>query len=1063
MRRIYPNLSDFENQSEERASDQHQNDQRTEYFTANETEYGSFAASGPSYGSFQHGIAAQSTPMRELDDNARALDEIIRRNELERIREEAQRNYEQARALRVREQMRPLAGAAAIQNYREMEGEMRGLAGIGEQLIGSGNGRALFSAANKQRSYRPYNETAAGQASFGNGPMVVYVGGRKEAEKSGKQAWTGEEEGFPHGRSLNNKRHLDVSLEDYPLDIKYENVNTEEKKKIEKECKSFQVKRLSEEEIKVKTSKNSYRTNLEELIPYLRLVSKEKALLAIKPQAEDIYRIVMDLKPQELVYYFKISHKLPTALDPRMSPASSFTNLLDIDKAMKAERKNTQPSAPPPTWSDVMTKEMNSWKEWAGGPTTPHQQEGAESRRPPPYEDERKLDPASGMLESTGAIPRAMPASRGVPVQPKSTWAPAVNETPEVTVSRASSQGAEEELARNSQVETCYIPSSRFRRSIVLQMGIFYLILDHMRTCVRHIMPLDVVKNMLRMAWANPEGSEESEITREETWNHIKTMADEELEYLIDTVGFQKMQIPAKELYSGPRGEPLRRIHAGAGGDDSDKDRGGGDDTGKRGPGTQESMDTNGPGTQTAQGGQGHVATIRSAIEEQEQFYSPINSDNRSKRKRAEENLDPAQPFEDLTRMFYMEYAKIDQTVSGSKIPRDLKAETKIQLGKMKALFQEVCKRYKEDRTAAEPISEGLEETIEASINRHIQRAANEIIGAVTPVMERIVREEVSKATKKTPQDVSSAVRGLIRKEMPKLVANEKEQGQAYADKLKIPGLSVQNVQSTPRPAGNVITIRQAGELRDKTPERICQDFRAAFDPRTEQLQLKAVRPGRGGLIVVAESKEQVQKIKNNKALQEAGLMVEEVKNRAPHLLLREVDTDLAEEKLQEGLYVQNPGLSEGGKLPLEQFKKNFRPVRKYEPRGKRGIKGKCNWVVECSPQVRNLVMKEKRFFLDYGVVRCEDYLVPSRCYKCHSYNHVAKYCKAKDSTCGYCATEGHKYAECPEKEKDGSKPTCAACKKIGEKETEHSVEARECEAFQRAREALIRNTDYGL
>lgn len=145
----------------------------------------------------------------------------------------------------------------------------------------------------------------------------------------------------------------------------------------------------------------------------------------------------------------------------------------------------------------------------------------------------------------------------------------------------------------------------------------------------------------------------------------------------------------------------------------------------------------------------------------------------------------------------------------------------------------------------------------------------------------------------------------------------------------------------------------------------------------------------------------------------------------------------------------------------MDQFKRNFRPVKKYTPKASKTRE--CNWIVECSPKVRNIVRKTDRLFLDYGTVRFEDYIVPSRCFKCHGYSHVAKYCEAKNSICGYCAEEGHKYEEWKErKNKNGKRPKCAACLKTGEKNTDHSVIDGGCKAFLKAREELVRRTDYG-
>lgn len=409
--------------------------------------------------------------------------------------------------------------------------------------------------------------------------------------------------------------------------------------------------------------------------------------------------------------------------------------------------------------------------------------------------------------------------------------------------------------------------------------------------------------------------------------------------------------------------------------------------------------------------------------------------------------------------MFNSEYALVVQTVSGSRIESKLKAETSTQLEKMRILFYELAKRYAEDKRTTNPMNEDLQETIQSAVKAQMKQVTEEIIKAVKPTIRTVIREEVNNLPKSNPERITDAVRGMIRQEVPKIAA--RQAAGTYADQLRIPQLSVPNMQSEPRPAGNVVAVRQSIPDRDKSPERVQEDFKKAIDPRKENLHLKAVRPGKGGIVVVAETKEEIEKIRNSAALREAGLVVEDVKSRDPLLLMRNIDTDLTAEKVQEGLFAQNSTLNDGGKMSLEQFKKNFRPVRKLAPK-EPGSKGQSKWIVECSPQVRNLVRKADRLYLDYGTVRCEDYIVPSRCFNCQAYKHVAKHCTAKDPTCGYCAKEGHKYADCPDK-KEGKIPHCAPCTRMGEKEVNHATDYKECKAWLKAREALVRDTDYGL
>ncbi|KAG8237929.1 hypothetical protein J437_LFUL017459 [Ladona fulva] len=86
-----------------------------------------------------------------------------------------------------------------------------------------------------------------------------------------------------------------------------------------------------------------------------------------------------------------------------------------------------------------------------------------------------------------------------------------------------------------------------------------------------------------------------------------------------------------------------------------------------------------------------------------------------------------------------------------------------------------------------------------------------------------------------------------------------------------------------------------------------------------------------------------------------------------------------------------------------------------------------------------------------------KDYLNVTRCYKCQGFGHTAQSCREKKDICPYCAKAGHRYDDCPNKDKD---EVCANCHRFG-KEDSHSTSDRDCPAYRYALEREILRTGY--
>lgn len=164
--------------------------------------------------------------------------------------------------------------------------------------------------------------------------------------------------------------------------------------------------------------------------------------------------------------------------------------------------------------------------------------------------------------------------------------------------------------------------------------------------------------------------------------------------------------------------------------------------------------------------------------------------------------------------------------------------------------------------------------------------------------------------------------------------------------------------------------------------------------------------------------------------------------------MVYDVEEDEEESTIQE-IYDRN---IEG--VPYEEFVKEFRCVHKYPHRDRTDTRE--NWIVECSPRIRNILRARDRVFIGWQSCRVKDYNPVFRCYHCQAFGHIAKHCKNKQ-VCPHCAG-GHDLKNCRRKD---SGPRCANCKVV-QKEYHHEIGSKTCPEYERVVQVAFAKVDYG-
>lgn len=223
-----------------------------------------------------------------------------------------------------------------------------------------------------------------------------------------------------------------------------------------------------------------------------------------------------------------------------------------------------------------------------------------------------------------------------------------------------------------------------------------------------------------------------------------------------------------------------------------------------------------------------------------------------------------------------------------------------------------------------------------------------------------------------------------------------------------------------------------------------------SFKPATDKLKIRNFRKIKNnGILIETETKNDLVQILQSKKLEEAGLKAGLPRKIQPRFIIFDVPRDYNENMLAEAIHLQN---AEG--INKQKFNNELKLIFKTGDK----LKDTVNWVAEVSPDLRKILTAKGRIFVGWRACRIQDYIRLTRCYKCQSFGHVAKFCRAGTETCGHCGEHGHNFKSCPNKTRNES---CALCKRI-KKPDSHSSRSNDCPIYKTALGQHINKINYG-
>lgn len=163
---------------------------------------------------------------------------------------------------------------------------------------------------------------------------------------------------------------------------------------------------------------------------------------------------------------------------------------------------------------------------------------------------------------------------------------------------------------------------------------------------------------------------------------------------------------------------------------------------------------------------------------------------------------------------------------------------------------------------------------------------------------------------------------------------------------------------------------------------------------------------------------------------------------KQPRIIIYDVEKELIEVEIADGLLLQNPELG----LTEDEIK-SMGVTHKLGPKDG----DTTHWVIE-TPASTLQKLENKLVFLRITIRRIKLYKNTTQCFRCQKYGHTVLRCNQAKPTCRHCAEE-HDSRECNQKDKA---ILCANCK------SQHKSSNSSCKARSRAVESLLRRTDFG-
>ncbi|KAL0872281.1 hypothetical protein ABMA27_004671 [Loxostege sticticalis] len=273
------------------------------------------------------------------------------------------------------------------------------------------------------------------------------------------------------------------------------------------------------------------------------------------------------------------------------------------------------------------------------------------------------------------------------------------------------------------------------------------------------------------------------------------------------------------------------------------------------------------------------------------------------------------------------------------------------------------------------------------------------------------------------------------RKEMERLKeVIEQDQKNREAMTYASVAAAAPRTQSPGHAALHSVVITSTNEM--ETGDQVIDRVRKAVKAKEEGFQIDRVRKGKDRKIILGcRTREEMNKVREKLGKEGQNLRVEDIQNKDPLVVLRDLLSYNGDEEVLRGLRTQNRELFEGvsgedDRIEVKYRKRTRNPLTSHV-------------VLRVSPALWTRLTGAGVVHVDLQRIRVLDQSPLIQCSRCLHYGHGKRFCRETVDVCCHCAGP-HLGSECADRQA-GKPPTCTNCKNDKMDRVDHNAFSGDC------------------
>ncbi|XP_063542074.1 uncharacterized protein LOC134750762 [Cydia strobilella] len=385
-----------------------------------------------------------------------------------------------------------------------------------------------------------------------------------------------------------------------------------------------------------------------------------------------------------------------------------------------------------------------------------------------------------------------------------------------------------------------------------------------------------------------------------------------------------------------------------------------------------------------------------------------------------------------------MEKAKSDMDKSGN-IKRDIKASVKEIIEKLYRLVRDVEQEKKRLEKAQPCFSE----------------QASKQKTPATPGPEPDQESDQQMCTEKIKENTKLLIKN---NKMMEDLKEEMKKQREIMEKMTAMGTTYASVAAAPISASNrkptverktLHSVVVTSKNEHETGEEVLDKIRKTIDAKEGWIKVEKVRKAKDRKIIMGfGTKTERDKLKDKLGREGAELTVEEVQNKDPLLLLRDVLSVNTDEDILVAFRNQNKVIF------TNLSEEDNRMMVKFRRRARNPHTGHV--VISVSPTIWQKTLDIGSVHIDLQRIKVEDQSPLVQCTRCLGFGHGKRFCHEPEDLCSHCGGP-HLRATC-EEWLARVPPKCKNCTKANLEDTEHDAFNQAC-PVRRKWDALARST----